>query len=217
MSPPAGLVLLRHRLSVERLAPYDAAGRGDAIRGLILYQWNTDISAAFYGLLQGVEVILRNALHDQLTTWHRAKGRPGFWFDDPGRILEEHRHQDVAEARRRIRRQGKVETPGRVVAELSFGFWRYLLSSRYEQTLWTPALRHAFPHLRPQRRRVIAQPVERLHRLRNRIAHHEPIHSRDLARDQADAHAIVAAICPYTRIWLASTSLVTGTLRARPP
>ena len=48
-------------LSRERLRTYlDTAGgdRGKAIR---LYVWNTEISAAFYGPLQGLEVVLRNA------------------------------------------------------------------------------------------------------------------------------------------------------------
>ncbi|PZE69345.1 hypothetical protein DEJ27_08700 [Curtobacterium sp. MCPF17_018] len=35
---------------------------------------------------------------------------------------------------------------GRVVAELSFGFWRYLFESRYLTASWTPALHRAFPH-----------------------------------------------------------------------
>ncbi|MGH9023736.1 MAG: hypothetical protein ACRDV9_11680 [Acidimicrobiia bacterium] len=37
--------------------------------------------------------------------------------------------------------------PGKVVAELSFGFWRYLVTPHYEQSFWVPALDHAFPNL----------------------------------------------------------------------
>ena len=54
-------------LSHERLQPYlDAAG-GDRVRALRLYLWNTAVSAAFYGPLQGLEVVLRNAIHRQLS------------------------------------------------------------------------------------------------------------------------------------------------------
>ncbi|HXL93420.1 MAG TPA: hypothetical protein VN969_31200 [Streptosporangiaceae bacterium] len=35
--------------------------------------------------------------------------------------------------------------PGKVVAELHFGFWRYLLASKYYTALWVPALSAAFP------------------------------------------------------------------------
>ena len=33
-----------------------------------------------------------------------------------------------------------------MVAELNFGFWKFLLARPYEATLWTPALWHAFPN-----------------------------------------------------------------------
>lgn len=50
-----------------------------------------------------------------------------------------------------------------------FGFWRVLLDARYQNTLWAPSLRHAFPHLRPKRRVDIYQRVDRLYSLRNRM------------------------------------------------
>ena len=48
----------------------------------------------------------------------------------------------------RATRNGRLEMPGRVVAQLTLGFWRYLLASRYGRTLWLPCLRQAFPGLR---------------------------------------------------------------------
>ncbi|ELB86058.1 hypothetical protein Rwratislav_46905, partial [Rhodococcus wratislaviensis IFP 2016] len=54
-----------------------------------------------------------------------------------------------------------------------FGFWRFLHSRSYEATLWTPSLRHAYPHQTPRRRSDV---YNHLNTLRNRIAHHEPIH-----------------------------------------
>jgi hypothetical protein len=207
--------VLRRRLSPERLAPYERA-TGSETAALALYEWNIALSGAFYESLQSLEVLLRNALHGQLTAQHRRRHRVGHWYHDPGELLEPHRRDDIAEARARLYRAGNPETPGRVVAELSFGFWRYLLSARYEQTLWTPALRHGFPHLRPQARRRVYEPVERLNRLRNRIAHHEPIHRRDLAADYADLLSLAAAVCPITRSWIADTSRVPAVLAGRP-
>ncbi|MCO5973185.1 hypothetical protein [Actinoallomurus soli] len=102
------------------------------------------------------------------------------------------------------------------MSELGFGFWRYLLSARYEQSLWTPALRHAFPELRPQRRREVADRVARLHLLRNRLAHHEPIHRRDLAADHADLIFVASAICPHAAAWIERNSTVTAVVSRRP-
>lgn len=69
---------------------------------------------------------------------------------------------------------------GRVVAELTFGFWRYLLIARYEHSLWNPAIRAKFSalgHLSgTDSRRQVYDRVENLNYLRNRVAHHEPIY-----------------------------------------
>ena len=91
-----------------------------------------------------------------------------------------------ADARRRARRGGVPETHGKVIAELMFGFWRFVLDARHSPTLWAPALRHAFPHLRPKVRTDVYDRVERLNALRNRVAHHEPIHQVPLDRRWQD-------------------------------
>lgn len=38
--------------------------------------------------------------------------------------MERHAHDDVAQIKRRLRRAGVPLLPGKVVAELPFGFWR---------------------------------------------------------------------------------------------
>jgi len=62
-----------------------------------------------------------------------------------------------------------------------FGFWRFLHARSYEATLWTPCLRLAFPHLQPRRRNTVYTRLDHLNTLRNRIAHHEPIHGARIA------------------------------------
>lgn len=213
---PSHLNTLRDRLTNERLSSYDQMTGGRHAAALSLYEWNTAVSAAFYVSFQGFEVVLRNALDHELTRWHFAHERPGNWYDDPAKVLDLRCHRDIVEAQRRIGVFRRPVTPGRIVAELNLGFWRYLLSARYEQILWTPALRRAFPGLRPQRRRDISDRVTRLHLLRNRSAHHEPIRKRDLAADYADLLFVVGAICPLARAWIDQTSTVDVVLAQRP-
>lgn len=86
----------------------------------------------------------------------------------------------IDQARGRAATTGIVH-PGKVVAELNFGFWRYLLTARYEASLWTPALRHCFPI--GLARSTVYDPVENINAFRNRVAHHEPIHARNLHDD----------------------------------
>ncbi|TKG57687.1 hypothetical protein FCN18_38750 [Prauserella endophytica] len=151
--------------------------------------------------------------------------RPGTWLDDPANLLEKRAKDDIAKAVERaqvwrrvkeIRRPTKPKPPvGAVVAELSFGFWRYLLAARYEHTLWLESIRHGFPHVHG-RRTAVDEPMRRLHQLRNRIAHLEPIINRELHRDAADIHAVVHAVCPKTAEWAASLRRVDAALAAKP-
>lgn len=103
-----------------------------------------------------VEVIVRNALDEQMSRW--AAGRSarsgviaGSWLDLAP--LDAFSRADVAKARERATARGaKPEVHGSVVAELTFGFWRFLVASRYYTSLWVPALHDAFPHGDPDRR-----------------------------------------------------------------
>jgi hypothetical protein len=65
-----------------------------------------------------------------------------------------------------------------VIAELTFGFWRYLSSAAHEVPLWRPYL-----HRAGTSRIAVDAPVTRLHRPRNRAAHHEPLLHRDRTSD----------------------------------
>src|SRR6266545_7208644 len=126
----------------------------------------------------------------------QARGRS--WFD--AAPLDERGREDVARARERATRRGRdVEVHGKVIAELSVGFWRYLVASRYLTSLWIPALHAAFPagaeDLR-RRRGDVEGLLQRLAFVRNRAAHHEPIHRRDLNRDLAAAVELTGWICP---------------------
>ena len=60
------------RLSMSRLTGYLRVSSNDISLALRLYEWNTQMSAAFFELLSDVEVVVRNSFHEQLTVWHAA-------------------------------------------------------------------------------------------------------------------------------------------------
>lgn len=66
-----------------------------------------------------------------------------------------------------------------IVVQLTIFFWKRLFSSDYEATLWKPVLRGLFPN-KAIGRAVVSTHLESLYEVRNRIAHHEPIHGRRL-------------------------------------
>lgn len=201
-------------LSTERLVPYLRAANGELDKALRLYEWNLAVSGGLYEALGILEVVLRNALGTQLAAHHGTLA--GHWYDDPLGVLSDLAHEDIAAARRRVRKLWRPETPGRVVAELSFGFWKFLLAKRYEATLWTGYLRHAFPNLQPQSRAVVYRSLDELHTVRNRIAHHEPVHSRDLTADMLTIYRLLDWIDADVRAWAVSLSRLQPLIAARP-
>jgi len=58
--------------------------------------------------------------------------------------------------------------------------------------------------------------VTRLHQLRNRIAHHEPIYKRDLAIDIADARTVLGAISPVALAWAEQNNSLPIVIGQRP-
>ena len=207
------LAEIEEALSRERLRTYlDAAG-GDRERALRLYAWNTDVSGAFYGPLQGLEVTLRNAMSRCLAGLYGLA-----WWDHPEARLDRGALMRIVDARSKLARSGHRNDTSRIVATLSFGFWVSLLGpgghiesgqkANYEMTLWRPALRQAFPYRDTLTRRQAHGPLNGIRELRNRIAHHEPIFTRDLAGDHARILDIAGWISPAMRVWIGHQSRV---------
>jgi hypothetical protein len=175
---------------------------------LALYDWNTRAAAAVLASSAMVEVIVRNSLDRSLQRWADRRRGGIDWLDAVP--LDAQGAADVVKARERATRRGRdPELHGKVVAELSFGFWRYLVASRYLTALWIPGAHEAFPHGPADLRLRRSEVERRLHNLmivRNRAAHHEPIHRRDLARDFADAVTLVGWVHPEGAVWLRARS-----------
>ncbi|GAA4952474.1 hypothetical protein [Actinoplanes utahensis] len=207
------LIDLEHGLSPERLAPYRRACHDDLAAAIELYRWNTELSAALSATLGHVEVRLRNALHQELTSWSALRHGEPRWFLDPGGTFFPPELHDIAKARRRATRDGRPETPGQVIAELNLGFWKYLLARRYDRGLWHPCLHRAFPR---QPRSPVFAAVDQVHLTRNRIAHHEPMFDRPALALRDTALRVVEWICPVTREWIEADCRVPEVLAARP-
>lgn len=215
---------LERLISADRFGPYRRAA-ASADEAVLLYEWNARASGAYAELLQHVEVLVRNAMHDSLTAHHATiTGRPSgaSWFDSPSWVMHHWFNRPAQDtingAVVRAGHSPAQPRPGKVVAEMSFGFWRYLASDRYEQSFWVPALDAAFavPGQRVRDRRcAVEDHLGPLHLLRNRIAHCEPIFgsitykrrraaplSRDLVGLHADALELVRWISPEAETWL---------------
>jgi hypothetical protein len=196
------------------MATYIQAAGGDRKKALRLYTWNTAVSAAFYGPLQGLEVALRNAAHRQLSISYGPA-----WYDNPACGLDAGTLDRIDGARSSLNRGKYPIDPPHMVAELPFGFWVSLLGKGgrapapdtgkkdYEKTLWRKCLYKAFPYARLSRSQAHT-PLDYLRTLRNRIAHHEPIFGRHLEADIRSIISVSGWICPKTADWIAHHSRV---------
>lgn len=226
---------LERWLSTPRFAVYLAAAGQDRIRAAALYEWNAACSAAFHHDLAHLEVGLRNAYDRAL-----CRGIPPYrphWVFEPERFFPP-RKQKAANGRRYDANEKSrtliteavknatpkprpdavepppVPTPGKVIAELSFGFWRYLSSRRQAEPLWVPYLHTA---VQPgTARRDVDRPIGRLHDLRNRVAHHEPLIAADLASRHKDVLTVARLLSEELAAYISAHSSYAHLLAHRP-
>lgn len=196
-----------------RFAPYRDEMSGDRERAVALYVWNARISAAMFETLHHVEVLLRNAIDGQFAPVDAGAAPWETWLEDP-LILNVRSRQRVRETVGRIRRERQTPTRGRVVAGLSFGFWRALFD-RKNSALWVSHLHRAFPTGSGDRAEVAAL-MSSLVPFRNRLAHHETIVRRPIGNHYDELLALAGLIDPTARDWIGSVSRVEETLAARP-
>lgn len=217
MQPPFlyenhSLAELAVSVSQERLQRYLGIAGGDVAQALRLYTWNTALSEALYGPLQGLEITLRNKIHDRLK---RAVGPD--WYESGAIALRFAQQQQITRAKDALVQQGKRCEPSRVIAELNFGFWVGLFSSKYETDLWRPHLRAIFVNaprkfLRKDAHRVL----DDIRFLRNRIAHHESILQRNLLIEHGEVITAIGWLCQVTANWVGHHSRFAEVYAARP-
>lgn len=203
----------------DRMQSYLADCAGVHPDAVALYHWNMRAACSVLGLAALVEIALRNLMDKQLSAWAAARYNGALWLDVV--VLDQQGTDDLRKARWRATRRGTIpEVHGKVIAELTFGFWRYLVARRYFTQLWIPALSKAFPGapgVSPeQRRRAVESVMDDLVFVRNRAAHHEPIHRRNLLSDLAKARDLCGWSDWKAEQWVAQQSTVAAVVAARP-
>jgi hypothetical protein len=204
-------------LSPPRFATYLREAQGDRHRAMQLYCWNTEVSAALYILLQFCELSIRNGAVEAIEAvfgpdWHLTKG---FLYTLPKHKTGYQPAKDLQDCASRL------PTAGKVVAELKFAFWQYMFVKGQQKRIWSPQLSVAFPGydraLQPaQARAFIYDEVDKVRKLRNRIAHHEPIFGRNLTEDRDRLRRIIEWRRPGAAAWLDGIETVTALIANRP-
>ena len=213
---PVDDAAVRAALSAARSATYVTAAGGDTVRAMQLYGWNARISAAFMLPAHFAEVTTRNAADDVLT----AVYGPDWPWDTSftGSLPSPQRGYRPREDL--VLTRGRQQTTGKVIAELKFAFWQSLFTARHDNRLWAPHIASIFPYATAMpaaslRSRVYID-LDAIRLLRNRIAHHEPVITRNLLDDLNRLIDLVELRSQSTATWVRALEDVTQTIAERP-
>lgn len=209
--PQLGSVRLQQvvaTLTQPRLSKYLKATCNNSHQAIRLYVLNTKVSAAFLADLHYVEIALRNKFDVEL-----AAGFGQEWFKEPAflAVLDGRSRAILKKAQKDAAKHwsnGRPLPPGKVIAELSFGFWHNLTDSGLEHPLWVPYLHKAFRPRKAPKRSSFNLQLEKLRQLRNRIAHHEPVFHMDLMATHKTLCEVAQLLCQTTASLMTTTSTV---------
>lgn len=191
-------------LSAPRLETYVRAADGAKAHALELYVWNARVCAALMVPAHFAEVATRNAVDQVLTSVYGER-----WPWDAGFELSVPAGGGGAYSARRdlIQTREKYPTTGKVIADLRFAFWQKMFTSRHDRRLWEPHIADLFPGApsttsAKELRRRIYEDLEVIRKLRNRMAHHEPVFTRNLRHDLSRMYDLVNLRSPETGAWV---------------
>lgn len=166
-------------MSIPRMNRYKQASGGNTRKAMTLYRKNLRLSQEMFTVISCFEIALRNAIDKHYLTvlgenWLVNGASTGGIFDDRTCRVTRGIINDT------IRDLGAYCNHNKLVAALNFGFWRYMFGAhQYRRTGRT--LLQIFPG-RPRssafvnyNHTYIFQELAKINKIRNRIAHHEPI------------------------------------------
>lgn len=197
-------------MSPERLSRYITRAGGDKDWALAIYLYNARLAKSLLYPLSAVEVAVRNAVDEVLVqvygaTWHQA----GPFRDN---VLSDGGRRALAQAFDRAPNSSR----GQIVATLTFDFWSNIFKDNYTD-LWRTNIFKAFPHIDPGKGRTDVQAiVKRINKLRNRVAHHEPVLDINISDDMSKIYELLRYRSPVALGWVRHYATVNAALRTFP-
>lgn len=208
---------VREALSPPRISTYLYAlnTRPPSLdRALELYVWNAQLGAALLNPIAACEVVIRNAIDEALTA---AYGVSWPWNNGFYLSLPTEGRTNLLKARNKP----SSTSTGKVIAELSFGFWENMFTTAFDPMLWTPYLATVLPNLPagmtvPQGRGHVRNKMKKMRDLRNRIAHHEPLLNLNVPNLINEMKDLISLRCHDTAAWMVQTNNLAPLLAAKP-
>jgi len=205
-------------LSAPRFATYLRESSGDHEKAMALYCWNIKISSALFFMIHFSDLALRNGIVEVLEkefgqNWYLNRG---FCYTLPNNVGKYKPKDDLKQ------KAARLPTAGKVVAELKNIFWESLLVRAQDPRLWRENLVTSFPGSSDdtttyqEARYQLHNDAEQVRKLRNRIAHHEPLLSRNISTDIISIMRIIRWRRPSIADWLSQKERASDLLRRKP-
>ena len=187
-------------LNNERLKRYIVNNKNNINDIIGMYLFNIELSKELYALIALTEVTLRNHINNAISTNIKDK-----WLLDVEFIetfLKDNELNRYLELYKTLDKKQRL-TEGRLIAELSLGFWVNLFDKKYKIGLWHKknVFETIFPHFDVKisnRIGFIYPKLKDLQYIRNRISHHEPIfdHPKGLNNSYNDILLLLSWLSP---------------------
>ncbi|MBO9563632.1 MAG: Abi family protein [Niastella sp.] len=168
-----------HIISTPRINRYLIACNGNSRKAMTLYRKNLQLSQELFTIISCFEIALRNAIDNHVIQtlgrdWLRTASSTGGIFDNANCFITAQTINDE------IYKLNQQYTHAKLVAELGFGFWRYLFSAHHYRATGQNLLQ--IFNSKPRSSATIQynssyifNELAKINNLRNRIAHHEPV------------------------------------------
>lgn len=166
-------------LSSARINRYLTATKGDTRKAMTLYRLNLKLSQEFFTVISCFEIALRNKIDKHCilnfgNDWLRGAAQKNEIFDNQNTIITK-RNINYA-----VKKLGTSYSHNKLVAELGFGFWRYLFAQKQYKATERILLQifSSKPKSTPTNQynqNYVFNQLAKINKFRNRIAHHEPI------------------------------------------
>jgi hypothetical protein len=213
------LAAIKAALSAGRISTFETAAgvtQPTDPRAVALYAWNAQVAAYLFMPLHICEVVVRNAAADAIeavhgTNWPWNTGFQASLPTGPGYSPR----NDL------INVSNTQTTPGKVIPELKFAFWEQMFTTRHDTKIWRSQILRVFPNHEATatwysvRNRVNGD-LQVIRRLRNRIAHHEPIFARNLIAEFGLIRGLVDLRSPIVSSWMMGNEIA-SLLLTMPP
>lgn len=167
-------------LSTARMSRYFNACGGNTKKAMTLYRLNLRLSQELLTVISCFEVALRNAVNTQCLSFGNDWLRDGAHVGGGG-IFDNHNCRLTAtNINDAVRKLNHNYSHNKLVAELGFGFWRYMFAQHQYTAAGRnllrifPAKPTSTPAIQYNHTYVFNQ-LAQINNIRNRIAHHEPI------------------------------------------